>query len=188
MTSLADDVEATRRVLARQKGDVLLVGHSWAGAVVTEAGNAANVKGIVYLSALVPDSNESVTELLRKRDAPMEGLLPDANGLVWLDDPAVFAHVMAGDVSSKRVAVLAATQQPMAAKAFSERITHAAWLDKPTWYLVTQEDNAQPTPVQEWIAKHIGAKTATIKSSHTSMITHSYFVADLIAKAAGEAR
>ncbi|MBB5574621.1 MULTISPECIES: alpha/beta fold hydrolase [Rhizobium] len=188
LTSLADDVEATRRVLARQEGNVLLVGHSWAGAVVSQAGNAANVKGIVYLSALAPDSNESVAELLKKRDAPMESLLPDENGLVWLDDPTVFAHVMAGDVSRKRVAVLAATQQPMAAKAFGESITHAAWLDKPTWYLVTQGDNALPTHVQEWIAKHIGAKTATIKSSHMSMITHPYFVADLIAKAAREAR
>ncbi|ASW09907.1 alpha/beta fold hydrolase [Rhizobium sp. 11515TR] len=188
LTSLADDVEATRRVLARQKGDVLLVAHSWAGAVVTEAGNAANVKGIVYLSALAPDSSESVADLLQKRNAPMEGLAPDANGLVWLDDPTAFAHVMAGDVSRKRVAVLAATQQPMTAKAFGENITHAAWLDKPTWYLVTQGDNALPTHVQEWIAKHIGARTTTIKSSHMSMISHPYFVADFIAKAARDVR
>lgn len=188
LTSLSDDVEATRRVLARQDGDVLLVGHSWAGAVVTEAGNASNVKGIVYLSALVPDSNESVAELLQKRNAPMKGLVPDANGLVWLDDPNAFAHVMAGDVSRKRLAVLSATQQPMTAKAFGETVTHAAWVDKSTWYLVTQGDNALPTHVQEWIAQHIGARTATIKSSHMSMVSHPSFVADFIAKAARDLR
>jgi pimeloyl-ACP methyl ester carboxylesterase len=184
LTSLADDVAATRRVLERQKGDVLLVGHSWAGAVVTEAGNADNVKGIVYLSALVPDSNESVVELLQKRSAPMDGLVPDANGLVWLDDPDAFAHVMAGDVPPDRVAVLAATQQPMSAKAFGEKIQQAAWQSKPTWYLITEGDNALPTPVQQWLASHIGARTSTIKSSHMSMVSHPSFVADFIATAA----
>ncbi len=184
LTSLADDVAATRRVLERQKGDVLLVGHSWAGAVVTEAGNAPNVKGIVYLSALVPDSNESVAELLQKRNAPMDGMAPDANGLVWLDDPTAYAHVMAGDVAAKRVALLTAVEQPIAAKSFGEKVQQAAWQNKPTWYLVTQGDNALPTPVQQWLADHIGAKTGTIKSSHMSMVSHPSFVADFIANAA----
>lgn len=184
LTSLADDVAATRRVLERQKGDVLLVGHSWAGAVVTEAGNADNVKGIVYLSALVPDSNESVVELLQKRNAPMDGLVPDENGLVWLDDPDTFAHVMADDVPRERVALLAATQQPISAKVFGEKIQQAAWQSKPTWYLVTEGDGALPTPVQQWLASHIGARIGTIKSSHMSMVSHPSFVADFIAAAA----
>ena len=184
LTSLADDVAATRRVLERQKGDVLLVGHSWAGAVVTEAGNEPNVKGIVYLSALVPDSNESVAELLQKRNAPMDGMAPDANGLVWMDDPIAYAHVMAGDVAAKRVALLTAAEQPIAAKSFEEKVPQAAWQNKPTWYLVTQGDNALPTPVQQWLADHIGAKTGTIKSSHMSMVSHPSFVADFITKAA----
>ncbi|WP_040243031.1 alpha/beta fold hydrolase, partial [Xanthomonas citri] len=98
LTSLADDVAATRRVLERQRGDVLLVGHSWGGAVVTESGNADNVKGIVYLSALVPDAGESVGTLLARLKAPMEGLQPDAHGLVWLDDAAAYQHVMAAHV------------------------------------------------------------------------------------------
>ncbi|MFF0924635.1 alpha/beta fold hydrolase [Rhizobium leguminosarum] len=184
LTSLADDVAATRRVLERQKGDVLLVGHSWAGAVVSEAGNADNVKGIVYLSALVPDSNESVMDLLQKQNSPMDGLVPDANGLVWLDDPEAFAHVMAGDVARERVALLAATQQPMTAKAFGDKIQKAAWQNKPTWYLVTEGDNALPTRVQQWLASHIGAKTSLIKSSHMSMVSHPSAVADFIARAA----
>ncbi|WP_057680409.1 alpha/beta fold hydrolase, partial [Xanthomonas euvesicatoria] len=111
LTSLADDVAATRRVLERQPGDVLLVGHSWGGAVVTESGNADNVKGIVYLSALVPDTGESVGTLLARLKAPMEGLQPDAQGLVWLDDAATYQHVMAADVPLAKVRQLAAVQQ-----------------------------------------------------------------------------
>lgn len=107
LTSLADDVTATERVLARQQGDVLLVGHSWAGAVVTQAGNAPRVRGIVYLSALVPDSGESVSGLLTRLDAPMGGMTPDKNGLIWLDSPADFRHVMATDVPEKKVKLLA---------------------------------------------------------------------------------
>ena len=187
LTSLADDVAATRRVLERQKGDVLLVGHSWAGAVVTEAGTGANVKGIVYLSALVPDSDQSVVELLQQQHAPMDGLVPDANGLVWLDDPHTFADVMAGDVSPARVAVLAAAQQPISAGAFGEKIQQAAWQNKPTWYLVTDGDKALPTPVQQWTASHIGATTITVKSSHMSMVSHPSIVANFIAAAAEDA-
>ncbi|MDJ1638636.1 alpha/beta fold hydrolase [Rhizobium rhizogenes] len=184
LTSLADDVAAARRVLERQKGGVLLVGHSWAGAVVTEAGSAENVKGIVYLSALVPDAGESVSELLQKRNSPMEGLVPDHDGLVWLSDPKAYAHVMASDVSADRVAMLAAVQLPMAANAFNDKISTAAWRTKKSWYLVTEGDNALPTAVQQWLAKHIGATTKTIKSSHMSMISHPSVVADFIANAA----
>lgn len=184
LTSLADDVVATRRVLDRQKGDVLLVGHSWAGAVVTEAGNDPKVKGLVYLSALVPDDNESVVEMLQKRNAPMEGLVPDNNGLVWLDDPEVYGHVMAGDIAQNRVAILAATQTPMSAKAFGDRISQAAWKKKPSWYLVTEGDNALPAAVQQLLAAHIGATTRTIKSSHMSMISNPEVVANFIDEAA----
>ena len=184
LTSLADDVAATRRVLERQKGGVLLVGHSWAGAVVTEAGSAENVKGIVYLSALVPDAGESVSELLQKRNSPMEGPVPDHDGLVWLSDPKAYAHVMASDVSADRVAMLAAVQLPMAANAFNDKVSTAAWRTKKSWYLVTEGDNALPTAVQQWLANHIGATTKTIKSSHMSMISHPSAVADFIADAA----
>ncbi|WP_337797024.1 alpha/beta hydrolase [Rhizobium skierniewicense] len=184
LTSLAYDVAATRRVLERQKGDVLLVGHSWAGAVVTEAGTAENVKGIVYLSALVPDAGQSVADMMQKQNSPMEGLVPDHHGLVWLDDPEAYAHVMAADVPIARVVVLAAAQQPIAAASFSEKVTAAAWTTKPTWYLVTENDNALPTPVQKWLAQHIGASTTTIESSHLSMISHPQAVVDVIAQAA----
>ncbi|OWV87852.1 alpha/beta hydrolase [Rhizobium sp. R635] len=184
LTSLADDVAATRRVLLRQEGSVLLVGHSWAGAVVTEAGNAENVKGLVYLSALVPDAGESVSEMLQKQNVSMGALAPDHEGFVWLDDPKTYTHVMADDVPASRIAVLAATQQPISAKVFSEPITTAAWSTKPSWYLVTERDNALPTHVQQWLAQHIGATTTAINSGHMSMISHPEAVADLIARAA----
>jgi pimeloyl-ACP methyl ester carboxylesterase len=184
LTSLADDVAATCRVLDRQKGDVLLVGHSWAGAVVTDAGNAPNVKGLVYLSALVPDSNESVGDLLTRLHAPMHDLKPDGNGLIWLDDPAAYRQVMAGDVPAARARLLAAVQQPIAAGAFGEKVSHAAWRDKPSWYLVTGNDHALPPAVQRELARETGAHRVTLASGHMSMVSHPADIARLIDRAA----
>lgn len=184
LTSLQDDVAATQRVLARQQGDVLLVGHSWAGAVISEAGNASNVKGLVYLSALAPDSGESVTDLLHRLDAPMEGLSADKNGLIWLDDPRAFHHVMANDLSESQARLWSAVQQPIAALAFTQKIRHAAWHDKPTWYLLTTYDNALTPAIQERIAKEMGADLTRIPSGHMSMLSHPDDVAALIDKAA----
>ncbi|MDA8522620.1 alpha/beta fold hydrolase [Acidovorax sp. NCPPB 4044] len=187
LTSLADDVAATRRVLRRQKGPVLLVGHSWGGAVVTEAGNDAAVKGIVYLSALVPDAGESVEGLLSRLQAPMEGLAPDEDGFVWLDDPQAYRRMMAADVPMAAVRLLAAAQPPMSAGAFSEPVAAAAWRDRPTWYLVTRRDRALAPAVQRAIAAHIGARVASLPSSHLSFVSHPRAVADLIDRAAREA-
>ncbi|MBV8047662.1 MAG: alpha/beta hydrolase [Paludibacterium sp.] len=186
LTSLADDVAATRRVLERQKGGVLLVGHSWAGVVVTEAGNAPNVKGLVYLSALVPDSNESVGDLLTRLHAPMAGLKPDEHGLIWLDDPEAYRQVMAGDVPAAKARLLAAVQQPIAAGAFGEKVSHAAWRDKPSWYLITENDHALLPAVQWELAQETGAHRVTLKSSHMSMVSHPADIARLIDRAARE--
>lgn len=184
LTSLQDDVDATQRVIARQHGDVLLVGHSWAGAVVTQAGNNEKVRGIVYLSALVPDSGESVCDLLNRLSSPMLGMTPDSHGLIWLDSPAAFQHVMAADVASDEVEKLAAVQQPIAASAFNDKIKQAAWKGKPSWYLLTQNDNALPYNVQKKIAAQTGAVTKTLHSSHLSLISHPDDVATFITKAA----
>ncbi|RQZ47869.1 alpha/beta fold hydrolase [Burkholderia sp. Bp9099] len=184
LTSLDDDVAATENVLRRQTGDVLLVGHSWAGAVITQAGDAANVKGLVYLSALVPDDGESVDDLLHGLDAPMTGLSPDARGLVWLDDARQFQHVMAGDLPFEQVKALTSTQQPIAIACFTGKVRHAAWHDKPRWYLRTTGDNALKETVQQAIAQRIGATVTTIRSSHMSMLSHPDDVARLIDRAA----
>ncbi|KVG65137.1 alpha/beta fold hydrolase [Burkholderia pseudomultivorans] len=188
LTSLDDDVAATENVLRRQTGDVLLVGHSWAGAVITQAGDAANVKGLVYLSALVPDDGESVDDLLHGLDAPMTGLSPDARGLVWLDDARQFQHVMAGDLPFEQVKALTSTQQPIAAACFTGKVRHAAWHDKPRWYLRTTGDNALNETVQQAIAQRIGATVTTIRSSHMSMLSHPDDVARLIDRAAQTVR
>lgn len=184
LTSLREDVAATERVIARQKGNVLLVGHSWAGAVITQAGNAANVKGLVYLSALVPDNNQSVTEALAQFHAPMDGMAPDKHGFVWLDDPALFHRIMANDISAEQSQLLAAVQQPIAAAAFMEKVETAAWRSKPAWYLITENDNALNSSVQAGFAREIGAHTSRIHSGHLSMVSHPEEVAALIARAA----
>ncbi|KPA88979.1 putative hydrolase or acyltransferase of alpha/beta superfamily [Pseudomonas asplenii] len=187
LTSLADDVGATVRVLRRQQGDVLLVGHSWAGAVISQAGNASNVKGLVYLSALAPDSGESVADLLEKFKAPMDGLTPDSEGLIWLEDPQVFQQVMAADLPLNKVRVLAATQQPIAVASFAGKVRHAAWHDKPSWYLKTTSDQALRPDVQQAIAQRMGARITSVDSSHLSLLSHPDAVAGLIDRAAREA-
>ncbi|MFJ3055335.1 alpha/beta fold hydrolase [Herbaspirillum sp. NPDC087042] len=187
LTSLADDVSATERVLRRQSGDVLLVGHSWGGAVITQAGNAANVKGLVYLSALAPDSAESVQDLMTKIDAPMNGLSPDPEGRVWMDDPQQFHQFMAADLPLKTARQLVAVQQPIVAAALGEKVAHAAWHDKPSWYLKTDDDQALRATVQQVIAERIGAHIVAIRSSHMSFLSHTEEVARLIDHAAREA-
>lgn len=184
LTSLADDVAATAKVLQRQSGDVLLVGHSWAGAAITQAGNAANVKGLVYLSALVPDSNESVGDLLTRLHAPMDGLQADEHGMLWLDQPAQFRQVMAADVPLKQARLLAAVQQPIAMASFGGKIDHAAWHDKPSWYVHTTRDQALQPEVQLRIARQIGATVWSVPSSHLSVISHPAAIASLLDRAA----
>ncbi|WP_237165320.1 alpha/beta hydrolase [Pandoraea vervacti] len=184
LTSLADDVAATERVLQRQSGDVLLVGHSWAGAVITQAGNAANVKGLVYLSALAPDSDESVGDLLTRLHAPMDGLKADEHGMLWLDQPAQFRQVMAADISLKQARLLAAVQQPIAIASFGGKVGHAAWHDKPSWYVNTTRDQALRPEVQLRMASQIGATVYSVSSSHLSMMSHPATIASLLDRAA----
>jgi len=157
LTSLADDLAATKRVLERQPGSVILVGHSWGGVVVTEAGNDPKVRGIVYVSALVPDDGESAGALLDRFNAPMEGFTPEQSGLVWLDDPTAFHEVMGQDLALPLSHSLAAVGKPIAARSFSDTVTHAAWHDKPSWYLITERDRALRPRVQKSIVDQIHA-------------------------------
>ncbi len=186
LSSLAADVKATERVLRRQDGNVLLVGHSWGGAVISQAGNAANVKGLVYLSALAPDSGESVHDLMTAINTPMNGLSPDQDGMIWMDDPARFRQFMAADVPMTKVKELVAAQQPIAATTLGEKVEHAAWRDKPTWYLKADNDQALPAAVQQTIAQRMGAHLVSVRSSHMSYLSHTDAVAKLIDQAARE--
>ncbi|KAB7769785.1 alpha/beta fold hydrolase [Xanthomonas maliensis] len=187
LQSLADDVAHVARVLRRQDGPVLLVGHSWGGAVITQAGNAANVAGLAYLSALAPDSGESVAGLLQRLGTPMQGLQPDADGLVWLDDARQFRQQLAADLSPARARVLAAVQQPIAAQCFTAPVTQAAWRHKPSWYLQTEDDQALPLAAQHAIARQMGAHVLRLPSSHLSMQAHPRAVAAWLDRAARQA-
>jgi pimeloyl-ACP methyl ester carboxylesterase len=187
LSSLADDVANTEQVLRRQPGKVLLVGHSWGGAVISQAGNAPNVAGLVYISALTPDSGESVAGLLQRLDVPMTGLAPDEAGLIWLDQPEQFQQIMAGDLPLARARELAAVQQPIAAHSFAEAVTQAAWRTKPSWYLLTSRDQALPLTAQKAMAQQIGASMRSIPASHLSMISHPRAVTAWIVRAAREA-
>lgn len=186
LTSLAEDVAATRAVIERQPGRVLLVGHSWGGVVITQAGNLPQVQGLVYVSAMAPDNAESAAGMLSRLGAPMQGLAPDRHGRIWLDNPGMYARVMAADVPAARVRLLAATQQSIAARAFDEKVTHAAWRDKPSWYLMTADDQALPFPVQRQLAAQLKAGTVVLQSSHLSLVSQPQRVADFILRAAAQ--
>ncbi|MFM0729339.1 alpha/beta hydrolase [Paraburkholderia sediminicola] len=188
LTSLADDVAATRRVLARQDGPTILVGHSWGGVVITEAGaNAPNVAGLVYVAAIAPDLHESTMDLM-KRAAPMpagQGITADSTGFLWLDRSKYHAD-FAADVPENLTRVLSAAQQPIAARAFSETVSQVAWKEKPSWYVLTTRDRAVSPAVEKFMADRMGAKIVPIASSHLVPVSHAGAVADVIDRAARE--
>ncbi|WP_298082794.1 alpha/beta hydrolase [uncultured Campylobacter sp.] len=181
LTSLAADTQSISRKLDRLRGRALLVGHSWGGVPITHVGRHLNVAALLYLSAIVPDSRESAADALARQNAPMEGLSPDANGEIVLSAEA-FAHVMANDLPAEQSRVLAAVQTPMNAAAFADKIGAAAWCYKPSYYLLTENDNALPFAVQQHFAEQIGAKTRKIHSGHLSMISNPNSVAAWIAE------
>ncbi len=187
LTSLAADVASTQSAIQRHKQRVLLVGHSWGGVVITQAGNLANVAGLLYLSALVPDTGESVNSMLRSLNAPLPSFKTDENAFAWLDDPSAYKSVMAGDIPQDRVDQLAAVQKPFFTLSFSDSVEHAAWRKKPAWYLATTRDNALPVAVQEAMAHRINAKITYTPTSHLSMLARPDEVADWIDRAAREA-
>ncbi|WP_366520233.1 alpha/beta hydrolase [Robbsia andropogonis] len=151
---------------------------------MAQEGNAAKVKGLVYLSELVPDDDQSVADLLQRLDAQMSGVEPDAEGMIWFDDPRRFQHIMAADIPFEDGRSLASVQQPIAAGCFTGKIQHAAWHDKPSWYLRTTNDNALRPAVQQAVAQHIGATVMSIRSSHMLMRSRPDDVARLIDHAA----
>lgn len=188
LTSLADDVAATRRVLARQNGPTILVGHSWGGVVITEAGaNAPNVAGLVYVAAIAPDLHESAMDLL-KRAAPApagEGIMKDSSGFLWLDRTKYHAD-FAADVPENLTRVLATAQVPIAASAFNETVSQVAWKEKPSWYVLTTRDRAVSPEVEKFMADRMGAKIVPMASSHLAPVSHAGAVADVIDRAARE--
>ena len=184
-TGFADDVPATKRVLDRQDGPAILVGHSYGGAIITEAGNHAKVTGLVYVAAFAPDANETLLQLLHAGPpAPNSGILPpDANGYIWYDTKKYHSGFCA-DLPKEQAEFLADSQIPVSASVFGATIANPAWKTKNTWYIVAQEDQTIPPDGERFMAKRMNASVTEIKASHLVMISKPKAVADIIESAA----
>ena len=185
--SLADDVAATRRIVAAQNGPVVLVGHSYGGVVITEAGNDPKVTRLVYITAFAPDRGESVATLIKDPPpgAPVPPILPPQHGYLFLDK-AKFSESFAGDVDHERAAFMADSQVPWGVDALSGTISEPAGKSKPSWYLVATDDKMIPPAAQRFMSKRAGATVVEVGGSHAVFIAKPAVVADLILKAAKE--
>ena len=183
--SLADDVAATRLMIARAQGPVVLVGHSYGGAVITEAGTDPKVAGLVYITAFAPDKGESVDSLIKNSPpgGPVPPILPPVDGYLFLDT-AKFRASFAADVSEAKAAFMADFQVPWGVAALSGSISEPAWRSKPSWYLIATEDKMIPPPAQRQMAARAGATVAEAAGSHAIYVSKPEAVAALIAKAA----
>ncbi len=187
--SLADDVAVTRRVIAAQNGPVVLVGHSYGGAVITEAGNDPKVIGLVYITAFAPDKGESVGSLIKDPvpGAPVPPILPPQDGFFFLDREK-FPSSFAADVEKEKAAFMADSQVPWGMGAINGAITEPAWKHKPSWYLVVTDDKMIPVAAQRSMSKRAGSKVVEVGGSHAIYISQAKAVADLIVRAAKEAK
>src|SRR5882762_5784104 len=183
--SLADDVAVTKRAIAAQDGPAILVGHSYGGVVITEAGTDPRVAGLVYIAAFAPDKGESVSALIKNPPpgAPVPPILPPQDGFLFLDR-AKFRASFAADVSQETAAFMADSQVPWGVAALDGAITEPAWRSKPSWYLVTTEDKMIPPDAQRAMSKRAGATVVEVKGSHSVFVSQPKAVAALIAKAA----
>jgi pimeloyl-ACP methyl ester carboxylesterase len=183
--SLEDDVAVTKRAIAAQKGPVLLVGHSYGGVVITEAGNDPRVKGLVYVAAFAPDKGESVSSLIKNPPpgAPVPPILPPQDGFLFLD-PAKFAASFAGDLSPAQANFMAASQVPWGVAALGGAVTEASWKVKPSWYLVAKDDRMIPPPAQRQMAQRANSTTTEVPGSHSVYVSRPEAVAALIEQAA----
>ena len=173
LTSYADDVATTRRLIAAQPGPVVPVGHSYGGAVITAAAaGAANVGALVYVAAFAPDAGESIGTYLSQYPTPLGAALrPDAAGALSVD-PAAFHDVFAADVPRADADVMAVTQKPIAGAAFTTPAEAAAWRTVPSWYVVAQQDRAIHPDLERFYARRMGAATTELPSSHVPYLSH----------------
>ncbi|MEO3771191.1 alpha/beta hydrolase [Micromonospora sp. B9E7] len=188
LTSLTDDVAATNRALDRQNGPTVLVGHSWAGTVISDAGNHPKVTALVYVAARAPDAGEDYAALAAKYPTP-----PANAGLVHHDgyaqlSEAAFLDDFAGGVDEVRARSLYAVQGPIADDLFKGRTTVAAWRDKPCYYSISTQDRTTAPELERFLAERMNATTIEVDSSHLAMVTHPETIADLIIMATRGAR
>jgi pimeloyl-ACP methyl ester carboxylesterase len=184
-TSLADDVAVTRRAIAEARNDVVLVGHSYGGVVVSEAGTDAKVSAVVYIAAFAADAGESVSTLIANPPpgASVPPILPPVDGFLMLDKEK-FAASFAADVRPSLASFMADSQVPWGIAALEGKVTNPAWKVKPSWYLVATDDHMIPPPAQRQMATRAGAKTVEVPGSHAVYVSNPKAVADLIEQAA----
>jgi pimeloyl-ACP methyl ester carboxylesterase len=182
--SLAGDVAATKLIVHAQSGPVMLVGHSYGGAVITEAGTDPQVVGLVYLCAFAPDTGESVNTLIANPPpgAPLPPILPPQEDFLFLDK-AKFPASFAGDVDAAKAAFMADSQVPWGVEALGGTISEPAWKTKPSWYLVTTDDKMIPPPAQRFMSQRAGATVIEVAGSHSIYVSRPDAVAALIEQA-----
>jgi pimeloyl-ACP methyl ester carboxylesterase len=187
--SLEGDAQATRHVIDAQDGPVVLVGHSYGGAVITESGNDSNVAALVYIAAFAPDKGESVNTLIADPPpgAPVPPILPPQDGFLLLDREK-FAASFAGDLPAEEAAFMADSQVPWGVEALAGQVTDAAWRTKPSWYLVATEDRMIPPPAQRAMSERAGSTVVEASGSHSIYVSQPDAVSALIQQAASGAR
>jgi len=183
--SLADDVAATNRVIDAQDKPVVLVGHSYGGVVITEAGNHPKVAGLVYIAAFAPDKGESVSSLIKDPPpgAPVPPILPPVDSFLFLDNEKFHAS-FAADVDEEKAAFMADSQVPWGVEALGGAVSEPAWKSKPSWYLIATEDRMIPAPAQRQMATRAGATVAEVAGSHAIYVSQPDAVVRLIEEAA----
>ena len=183
--SLEGDAAAARMIIGAQDGPVVLVGHSYGGAVISEAGTDPNVAALVYIAAFAPDKGESVNTLIADPPpgAPVPPILPPQDGFLFLDREK-FHDSFAGDVPAEDAAFMADSQVPWGVGALGGAITEPAWRTKPSWYLLTTEDRMIPPPAQHFMSERAGATTVEVAASHSVYVSQPAAVADLVKEAA----
>jgi pimeloyl-ACP methyl ester carboxylesterase len=183
--SLKDDVAVTKRILAAQDGPAILVGHSYGGAVITEAGNDPKVAGLVYITAFAPDKGESVSSLIANPPpgAPVPPILPPQDGYLFLER-AKFPASFAADVDAEKAAFMADSQVPWGVEALSGKISQPAWKTKPSWYLIVTDDKMIPPDAQRFMSKRAGSTVVEVKGSHAIYVSQPEAVAALVEQAA----
>lgn len=187
LTSLADDAERTRKMVAQQAGPVLLVGHSYGGAVITQAGDLPNVAGLVYIAAFAPDAGESPGGITQEHlPAAAANLAPDSDGYLWLK-PEKFHESFCQDLTPDEGWVMAVTQKAPLASAFGDTISNPAWRKKPSWYQISSEDRMIAPENEARMSARLNArKVITLKASHASLASMPAEVTALIVEAATE--
>jgi pimeloyl-ACP methyl ester carboxylesterase len=185
LTSFADDVAATKRAIAAEGGPVILVGHSYGGLVITEAGNDPKVAGLVYVAAFAPDADQTITEISKPFPPPLglSKLTPLSDGFLLLS-PEGIETAFAQDLTNEEKALLVAVQPQTAGSIFGAKPTTAAWHSKPSWYIVASNDNMIAPEQEKSMAKQINATTTVLPSSHVVMLSHPKEVAKVIEDAA----